>query len=339
MRLSTITKSQPPEIALSAEFSIPDEFTGEESYRLLELFQFHSKNLPQDWHLRKNNDGQNVLYWAIHFNQFQLTSEVLNQISNLPQSGRASLQSFLDDHARSDKNLLALAFDTSGLNPNTARQQIIIELLRHRGIVEPLLNHESRLEEQRQQGSLHIAAVHGVLLVFQKLQEWYGRDLAQWLRHYQRDEEDGLTPLDIAIEKGNVEIVKILISSYQRPLPIWDVRANLELLPGTSILHRALSVPSPNQDIVDLIMDKYPNLLWHYDKDCKTPLMELCQRIQLRHQSRRYRADPIPTGEAEEMRKYLETKLFRSDLPISRINRSLGLELEGCEYYTRSISP
>jgi hypothetical protein len=331
MRLSTVTESQQSEIALSAEFTVPEEFTpGGESNRLLDLFRSHANKLPEDWYLRKNRDKQNVLYWAINFNQVQLTIAILDQLSLLQQFGRVSLQSFLDDHKKSKLNLLALAFNTSGANSNNARKDIINELLNRRNITEPLLDHENRLENEREQGSLHIAAVHGVLSVFQKLQEWHGEGLAQWLQKYQKTEKDSLTPLDLAIESANVEMVKILIGSYESPKPTWDERASLWLLPGSSILHVALVDPSPNLEIVKLIMAKYPNLLSYYDKDSKTPLMELRNKIAHREL---HRTDPMPTGDAEKMRNYLETWLFRSDWSISKINRSLGLELEGCEYF------
>jgi hypothetical protein len=328
-----MTESHLQADALLTEFNIPEDFTREESDLLLDLFRLHANRLPPDWHLRKNNELQNILYWSIRFDQVQLTSSILEQLSHLQKNDNASFQSFLDDNtADSDTSILALAFDTSGSNPNNARLRIITELLDHRDIVEPLLNHESRLENERNQGCLHYAAVHGVLMVFQKLQEWYGERLAEWLQNYQKGELDSLTPLDIAIEKGNVEIVKILITSYQAPQPIRDDRANLELLPGTSILHKALVVPSPNREIVDLIMQHYPELLGQYNKDVKTPLMELRDKIETR-QSRRYRADPMPTGDAKQMRTYLEIQLFRSNWPISLINRCLGLELDGRKYF------
>jgi hypothetical protein len=331
---STIPESQLQETVELVEFHIPEEFKREESDRLLDLFRPRNHYLPPDWFLRKNNVGQNILYWSIQFNQTQLTAAVLWHFSYLKRYEEKGFLSFLKDHENGDKNILALAFDTSGSNPNTARLTIISELLSYKDIVEQLLDHENRLEDERHQGSLHIAAVHGVLSVFQKLQEWYGEKLDEWLQNYQREEKDSLTPLDIAIEKGNVEIVKILITSYQRPEPTLDERTNLELLPGTSILHKALNVLTPNQDIVNLIMQYYPELLWQYNKESKTPLMELRHMINTRRQSRKFRADQVPTGEAEEMLTYLETKLFRSDWPISKINRSLGLELEGCKYFS-----
>src|ERR1700753_294263 len=101
---STITGSQPQESVKLTEFHIPEEFKREESDALLDLFRSHADQLPPDWYLTKNIVGQNILYWAIQFNQVQLTTAILRQFTLLKRNEERRFQSFLKDHENCDKN-------------------------------------------------------------------------------------------------------------------------------------------------------------------------------------------------------------------------------------------
>jgi hypothetical protein len=293
-------------------FEVPEELNDESwSTDLAPLFPPTAESAPPYWYTKTNETVQKTLLaLAIEGGSAQAIEVLLKH---------APLDNLKFGHDSHD-NLIYLAI--LNLKASDGGQAVLKYLLQYPDFVRKQAF--AKFDDLNNQTAIHLAASSGVNEVFTVLESSDREELVKLLKDCKDDYDN--SPLDLAIEYGQVSTFKILLNLTSISEPE---------VPQENILHRAVKVKSPQRNIIETILQRYPDLVIQHNQDAQNPLqyldgkqenknvMKIEQRVDP-SSSLKEATSPESSMGIDELKYTLMSCLFEKDFSWARFRKELG---------------